>query len=156
MVHAERFWVLLTRSLHGALQRNVYRQSYFYDSMYLFKKTCNCVTSWKQLELSLLLRVSCLALSYIQRRREPCERNRCFPQVCLHSSSPAPGEKGLLACMCTDPQCVLPGIASRLGILGKSRLLSSLQTDKYCWCGWPWCNFYLPLKQSKLKCNICF
>lgn len=115
-------------------------QSYFYDSMYLLKKTRNCVTSLKQPEPCLSLQVTCLALSYIQRRHEPREHNRCFPQVCLHSSSSVPGEKGLSACSCIDPQCVLPGIASRLGILRKSRLLSSLQTDKYCWCGWPWCN----------------
>lgn len=93
--------------------------------------------------LSLPLQVICFPLSYIQRRHEPREHNRCFPQVCLHPSSSVPGEKGLAACSCTEPRCVLPGTASRLGILRKSRLLSSLQTDKYYRFGWLWWKSYL-------------
>lgn len=68
-------------------------------------------------DLSLLLELTCPALSYIQRRYQPHEHNRCFPQVCLHSSSSVPGQKRLSSCSCTECQCVLLGIASRLGIL---------------------------------------
>jgi len=37
-------------------------------------------------------------------------------EVGLPSSSSVPGEKGLSVCSYTEPQRVLPGIASRLGI----------------------------------------
>lgn len=79
----------------------------------------------------------------MRRKHGPREHNRCFPQVCPHSSSSVPGEKRLSACSCAQPRCVLPGIASRLGILRKIRLLSSLQADTYCCRGWLWCDSYL-------------